>query len=299
MESIFSIFPDSIKGKLGNIDSNDNITEIRLRAGKRIVMYISKKEFTLDYIITLRDILDILVKVSKNSLYSIQNDINEGFVTIKGGHRIGICGEAVLENGKIVNVKNINSLNIRVAKQIIGAANSIVDYVVDDFGINNTLIVSPPGCGKTTILRDLIRQISSGDKKRKGYNIGVVDQRGEIASVYAGMPYLDIGTRTDVFTNIAKDKGMNMLIRSMGLQAIATDEIGTKEDMLAIENAMLTGVSLIFTMHGRTIEDVYKKTDIKNIINYFDYIILLSNNNGVGTIEKIHRISQNKDMEAM
>lgn len=146
MESVFSIFPDSIKSRLGNIDSNDNITEIRLRIGRRIIIYIEKKEFTLDYMITLKDILDILVKVSKNSLYAIQNDINEGFVTIKGGHRIGICGEAVIENGKVINVKNINSLNIRVARQVIGAANNIINYVADDIGVNNTLIVSPPGC---------------------------------------------------------------------------------------------------------------------------------------------------------
>lgn len=135
-------------------------------------------------------------------------------------------------------------------------------------------------------------------KKEKDIIYGVVDQRGEIASVYVGIPYLDIGTRTDVFTNISKDKGMNMLIRSMGLSAIATDEIGSKEDFEAIENAMLAGVSLIFTMHGKTIEDVYKKTNIKNIINYFDYIILLSNKNGVGTIEKIHRISS-ENMEVV
>ena len=299
MDNVFNIFPECIKGKLGNIGSNDGVTEIRLRAGRRVCIYMGKKEITVDYIVTMKDILDILVKVSKNSLYAIQNDINEGFVTIKGGHRIGITGEAVIENDKVINIKNINSLNIRVAKQILGSANSIVNYVVDDFDIKNILIVAPPGCGKTTILRDLIRQISNGDKKRKGYNIGVVDSRGEIASVYGGMPFLDIGFRTDVMTNISKSKGIEMLVRSMGLSAIATDEIGTQDDIIAIETAMLSGVKLIFTMHGTSIENVYMNSNVKKIVDYFDYIILLSNRNGVGTIEKIHSIKSKLDMEVI
>ena len=299
MDNIFNIFPECIKGKLGNIGSNENITEIRLRVGRRIIIYISKKEITIDYIVTLKDILDILVKVSKNSLYSIQNDINEGFVTVRGGHRIGIAGEAVIENGKVVNIKNINSLNIRIARQVLGAANTIINYIADDFNLKNVLIVAPPGCGKTTILRDLIRQVSSGDKKRKGYNVGVVDSRGEIASVYGGIPYLDVGFRTDVITNISKSKGIEMLIRSMGLDSIATDEIGSKEDIIAIEQAMISGVKLMFTMHGSSIKDVYNNINIKKIVEYFDYIILLSNKNSVGTIEKIHSIKSKVDMEVI
>ena len=299
MDNVFNIFPECIKGKLGNIGSNDGVTEIRLRVNRRVCIYISKKEIMIDYIVTMKDILDILVKVSKNSLYSIQNDINEGFVTIKGGHRIGITGEAVIENGKVINIKNINSLNIRVAKQILGSANSIIDYVANDFEIKNVLIVAPPGCGKTTILRDLIRQISSGDKKRKGYNIGVVDSRGELASVYGGIPYLDVGTRTDIMTNISKAKGIEMLVRSMGLSAIATDEIGLKEDIDAIEGAMLSGVKLIFTMHGISLDDVYMNSNVKKIVDYFDYIVLLSNRNGVGTIEKVHSIKSKLDMEVI
>ena len=144
MENVFSVFSECIKSKLGNIGSNSGITEIRLRVNRRVIIYISKKEITLDHVVTMKDILDILVKVSKNSLYAIQNDINEGFVTIRGGHRIGITGEAVLDNDKVVNIKNINSLNIRIARQILGSANTIVNYAVDDFNVKNILIVAPP-----------------------------------------------------------------------------------------------------------------------------------------------------------
>ncbi len=291
MENILNILPESLRREIGSIGTNTDITEIRLRANRNVIINISKKEIILESIVRLNDILDILVKVSSNSLYSIQNDINEGFITIKGGHRIGICGEGVISDNKIVNIKNINSLNIRIARQVIGAANKLINYIVDDFEVKNTLIVSPPGCGKTTLLRDLIRQISNGTEKRRGYNIGVVDERGELTSVYNGRNYLDVGLRSDIMSNISKDKGISMLIRSMGLDVITTDEIGTKQDIDAIKKASLCGVSLIFTVHGSTVEDVLKKEDLKPIIDKFDYIVLLSRKQGPGTIEKLHKLN--------
>lgn len=291
LEEIYKVLPISMLGKIKKIGSTTNITEIRLRVGRNILLVTSDVEVEVDYIVNLKDMLDILVKVSKNSIYAIQNEINNGFVVINGGHRIGICGEVVIENAKIKNIKNINSMNIRVARQLIGVADKVMPYIVNNGNVQNTIIISPPGCGKTTILRDIVRQISSGVKilDFKGKNVGLVDERGEIAAVSLGIPNLDVGLRTDIMSNVPKSIGMQMLVRSMGIDVIATDEIGGKEDFEAIKYANSSGVNLVFTMHGNDISDVYKKEEIKKLLNdgIFSVAIILSRKKGVGTIEKI------------
>ena len=292
IENVLKYFPVELKRQILNTKVNDNLKEIRIRAYQKVCLEYYNLEVFLEYVSTTTDILNILVNISKNSIYAIQNDINNGFVVVPGGHRIGICGEAVISNGRIINVKNINSMNIRISTQVFGAANKILPYVIKNSKtIRNTLIVSPPGCGKTTILRDLIRQLSNGVENLnfKGKNIGVVDERGEIASVYLGKSGLDLGKRTDVMSNCSKSTGIDMLVRSMGLDIIATDEIGQREDIEAILRASLSGVGMIFTMHASSVEDVYQNKNISCLLNdgIFECIVVLSNKYGAGTIENI------------
>lgn len=296
LDEILKILPEKISNEIVNIGTNSQITEIRFRVNRRVIIIVAGTELFLNYIITLTDILDILIKLSKNSLYAIQNDINNGFVVINGGHRIGICGEVVMQDGNIKNVKNINSMNIRVSRQLLGCADKVMHKIIEDGKLKNTLIVSPPGCGKTTLLRDIIRQVSNGVKYIgfSGKNVGLVDERGEIASSSNGIANLDVGIRTDVMSNCPKYIGMEMMVRSMGISVIATDEIGASKDIEAIKYAALSGVKLIFTMHGSCLEDISRKNGVKELIDegFFERIIILSNSNGVpGKIEKIHNIS--------
>lgn len=275
LEELIRYFPTNIYNFLisaikQNKKIEEELQEIRIRCNRPIILRLRNMEVLIEYKISQKEILQTLEKLCENSIYAYKNQICEGFITVKGGHRVGITGSAVIENGKIINIKYITSLNFRIAREVIGCSRKILGQVIDinENTINNTLIVSPPGKGKTTILRDLIRNISNGVKELgfSGRNCGVVDERGEIAAMYQGIPQNDVGLRTDVIENISKAKGMKMLIRSMAPEVIACDEIGSKEDVQAIKEALISGVKGIFTMHGRTLEDIKKNKDINELI---------------------------------
>ena len=211
---------------------------------------------------------DILEKIFKGSRYSYQNEIVNGFITIEGGHRIGITGSGVIENNELVNICNINSLNIRISKIIEDVSCFLDSYIVEENKLCTTLIVSIPGMGKTTILKDLIRRISDGKVKGlSSYTVGVVDERMELSSSFDGENQIYLGEKTDVITNVNKDKGMKMLIRSMSPEVLVVDEIGTKEDIEVIKYGITSGVKGIFTAHGDSLENLLLNPIIENLIN--------------------------------
>ena len=277
MDKISKYFPIEIYKVLKNaIIQNpyakieENLQEIRIRINRPILLKLKNIDILIEYIVTENVIMQIVERICENSIYAYKNQISEGFITVNGGHRIGITGTAEIEQAKIINIKYISSLNIRIAREIKGASNKLLKEIInqEENNIYNTLIVSPPGKGKTTILRDAIRQISNGIKEInfKGKTCGVVDERGELAACFRGIPQNDIGIRTDVIENVSKSQGIRMLIRSMSPQVIACDEIGSKEDVQAIKYAFTSGVKGIFTMHGGNLQDIKRNPDIDDLI---------------------------------
>ncbi|MBR6689324.1 MAG: Flp pilus assembly complex ATPase component TadA [Clostridia bacterium] len=284
MENILRNLPLNIREELKNIGNLNQVTEIRLRVGRKLCIYYGVDEVNLSYIVSREDLIVILKNVSSNSIYSVQQDINNGFVTLEGGHRIGVVGEVVLKDEKIGNIKNISSMNIRIARQHIGISDKILTSILIEGDIQNTIILSPPLCGKTTLLRDLIRNISN-----RGKNVCVIDERAEIAPMSQCKCVLDIGERTDVISGCIKDLGMRMAVRSMAPDVVAVDEIGTKGDAEALKYLARSGVKFLATIHGNSPKDIMN-SDISSLVEngYVSRIIQLSRKNGIGTIEQIY-----------
>lgn len=272
LDEILGYFPEKLENKLNEEikDKLDSLEEIRLRVNRPIVLKFRDTDKVIKYNVTTEDILSTLQILCENSIYSYQNQIAEGFITIKGGHRIGISGSCAIEDGKVINIRYIYSLNFRIARQVIGSSNLVLKHILnlENNSIYNTLIISAPGTGKTTILRDIIRQLSTGIKEIKflAINVGVVDERGEIAAMYKGIPQNDIGIKTDIIENVSKSIGIKMLIRSMAPKVIVADEIGKREDIEAIHYAICSGCRGIFTAHGSNFADVSLNPVIHNLI---------------------------------
>ena len=295
-KDILRYFPENIREILEKkINNNLIIEEIRIRNSKPIILKLNNSEKIINYIVQTEDVLNILQSICENSIYSYQNQICEGFITIKGGHRIGITGSAIIENNQVKNLNYISNLNFRIARQIIGCSNNIIKEIInqEENTIYNTLIVSPPGAGKTTLLRDIIRNLSNGTEEITGKNIGVVDERGEIAAMYKGIPQNDLGIRTDIIENIKKSVGMKMLIRSMAPEIIVADEIGSKEDVQEINYAVCSGIKGIFTAHGNSLEDLKLNPAIAELIekNIFERLLFLDKNNK-GKVNKIYALDK-------
>ena len=275
IDEILRYFPNKIYQIFFNLFQENSkiaeeLQEIRMRAERPIILKLRERDLILQYNITQAEILQIVERLCENSIYAYKNQICEGFITVKGGHRIGLTGSCVIENGKIINVKHISSLNFRIAREALNCSTRVLREVIDieNKSIYNTILVAPPGRGKTTMLRDIIRRLSNGidEINFKGKTCGVVDERGEIAAMYKGIPQNDVGIRTDIIENVEKNQGIHMLIRTMAPEIIACDEIGSKEDVEAIHYALYSGVKGIFTMHGKNIEDIKNNKQIYELI---------------------------------
>lgn len=303
-EEILHIFPDYMRSRWNHaVKRADELQEIRLRVGREIVVIFNGKEWYLNEAgqvvsdirdgsrVTEQDMEAILSHICSYSIYAFTDEIRQGFLTIPGGHRIGLAGQVILEDeGKIRNMKHIRYMNIRISHEIKGAADTVMPYLYEERSLLSTLLISPPGCGKTTLLRDMIRQISDGSRFGEGINVAVVDERSEIAGCYMGSPQNDVGIRTDVLDACPKGLGMMMLIRAMAPGVIAVDELGSEEDMQALRQVMQCGSRIIATIHGNSLEEIQKKSFLKDLKQKrpFDRYVTLEKAGGKCRVRSIH-----------
>ena len=278
-------FPPRYRDALDKIvkEKGGNLEEIRMKAGEKILVYARGKEHTVDIILSQKDIEGILNNILEYSVYAHQEELMNGFVTIPGGHRIGICGKAVKSGGIIKTIKEVSSLNIRCTKEIIGVSQTLMRHIFDQKRIRSCLIVSPPKCGKTTLIRDIVRNLSYS-----GYRVGLVDERSEIAGMYQGISQNDLGPRTDILDGFGKAEGMIMMIRAMSPEVICSDEIGKEDDARAVYESLCAGISVITTIHGNSYQEI-RQSKISELIQdqIFERIFFLSNIPTIGTVKQI------------
>lgn len=250
ISSLLSAIPERIRENIKYAD-RDRLLELRLRLGERVCAVYPNGSFFItspETVVNERDIKRALELITNFSMYAYENEIRNGFVTLPLGHRVGICGEACCENGKISHLKSIQALNYRFAREFIGCSDSIMDRIVADGEIKNTVIVSPPMYGKTTLLRDIARNLSLLGKR-----VSIVDERREIAALVSGFSPFDLGYGCDVLSGTKKADGMLFMLRSMSPDVIITDEIGGEDDFSAIAEIKRRGVSIITSIHGKNI----------------------------------------------
>jgi len=279
----------------------EDLEEIRIRVGQPLLVRQGGKDWFIGkngeqsskkeeaYLVSQRDLQNTVERLSQYSLYAFQEELKNGFLTVAGGHRVGFSGKIVLAEGKVKTLGHIFSLNIRISKEIKGCADKILPFLHHGETFFHTLILSPPGCGKTTLLRDVIRQVSNGvEGYFCGKTVGVVDERGEIAGCYLGIPQKDVGIRTDVLDGCPKVYGMEMLLRSMSPEMIAVDELGGEDEKSAIEHIINSGVTLFCTAHGRELADLSRRPFWQKFLEekVFGAIVVLGG--GTGVVQAIY-----------
>lgn len=302
-EDVLKLFPAPIRDILGRAHLDfDRLQEIRLRVNRPLILLYDGREVFLDgfgrqwsmgqkgYTVTAEDITGTLEYISGYSMYAYEEELRQGYLTVRGGHRVGVAGRAVVEGEKLKTVQYISFINVRIAHQIRGCADRLLPYVADGGGVYHTLIVSAPRCGKTTLLRELIRRISDGTDSYPGLSVGVVDERSEIGGCYLGIPQNDLGVRTDVLDGCPKAQGMMMLVRSMSPAVIAVDEIATGEDIRAVETVAGCGCKVLATVHGSSMEDVRRRPILEKLVSerIFERYVILDGAAAPGRVREVY-----------
>lgn len=312
LKEVLAYLPPGLEKILRHLDEQEcrELEEIRIRVGRPLLLRINDRECTLDYqgrihheldrgyVVGDDDLHRAVACIMDNSLYAFEEDINRGFITIPGGHRVGLAGQVLAQGGEVRRVKDFSSLCIRLAREVLGCARPLYNLICPrPQEILNTLIISPPRCGKTTILRDVARFLSSGGGLWPGCNVSLIDERSELAGCYQGVPQLNVGPRTDVLDGCPKHLGMSMALRALSPRVIITDELGSRADVEAVRECVNAGVQVISTVHASSMEELQRRPMLKELLNLkaFSLAVFLSRRQGPGSMESLVRMNDYVD----
>lgn len=259
--------------------------ELRLRAGWPMTAVLGADELPLgETPVSPGDLEQLLELASRASVHAVLPQLRRGYLSLEGGHRLGLCGTVTLEEGEVRTLRRLSSAAIRVARQVPGAASEVLPRLCREGVLRSTLILAPPGLGKTTLLRDLIRCVSEGEGAVP-LRVGLADERGEVAALAQGLPQLAVGRRTDVLEGCPKARGLLLLLRSMNPQVLAMDEITEPEDIAALESAAGCGVTLLATAHGERREDLRRRPLYRSLPQFMEKLVLIHRQEGIRTYQ--------------
>ncbi len=296
------LFPENLRKYFyGVIENYEKTAEIRIRKNGPVqilcggnIFYIDKQgnrkqDAGAGVCLTAEEFEELFRHICRHSVYAFEQELKNGYLTVEGGHRIGVVGQTVWDGNTMTGIKNLNALNIRIAHEIKGAADAMLPYVFGGGELKSTLIVSLPGCGKTTMLRDFIRKISNGSKFSPALNVSLIDERSEIAACYMGIARNDVGRHTDIMDACPKAIGMMMVLRSMSPQVIAVDELGGAADYEALRQAFYLGCRIVATIHGADYETLQKNVYLRDLLckGRFERLVFLERGKSPGTIKEI------------
>jgi len=296
MEEILRLFPETLSGQI-NLQIAERwhyLQEIRFRFNQPIeLIFDHQVEWVKNIKPNQKDKMHIINQLSDFSLYRMEDELREGYITIEGGHRVGLAGKVNTVDGSVKAIQYITFLNIRIAKEKLGVAKPLIPYLYSNQYLN-TLFIGAPQTGKTTLIRDLTRIISSGWEKIPAKKVGVIDERSEIGASLNGIPQHNLGRRTDVLDACPNAEGMMMMIRSMSPDVIVVDEIGSQKDVQALLEAINAGVTIICTIHGQSLEDIKRRPSIQPLFqqHIFKRLFILDNSGQPGIIKKVYNEEQ-------
>ncbi|API90514.1 stage III sporulation protein AA [Virgibacillus pantothenticus] len=296
MDEISRLFPERLQKELNRTLAHrwDTLQEIRLRLQQPVELIFNQTyEQLAHFVPDKHDFTHIIQQLSDYSLYRMEEELREGYMTIEGGHRVGLAGKVNTLHGSVKAIQYITFLNIRIAKQKVGTANKVISHLYQQ-GYVNTLIIGAPQTGKTTLVRDIARMISTGWEHVPPNKVGIIDERSEIAASIKGIPQHDVGARTDVMDACPKAEGMMMMIRSMSPEVLIVDEIGNQKDVNALMEALHAGVAVVCTVHGYSLEELKRRPGVQVLLEgrIFERFVLLNRTVASGHTYTIYDANQ-------
>lgn len=293
LSGVIPFLPPKIGRALSLWDSCDKkkITEIRLRLNGAVSLgFGEKKQYLTNeqgavVSCNAEDMNAAVYRITQGSVYALSEELRRGYITLKGGHRVGIGGRVLQSEGRVDTIRDISSLNYRVAHAVTGCGKKLLPYILQGTHVRNTLIFSPPCAGKTTLLRDIMSRLSD-----MGKNVSLIDERSEIAGSFLGQPQLWVGKSTDILDGAPKAEGMMMAIRSLNPEVLVTDEIGGEGEAIPILEAVNSGVALLLSAHAGDWEELQKRPLLRNLLEekVFQCFICLSATPSPGTVRQIY-----------